>query len=96
MGLVVGGFDFTESFRKELAACPLEVRQAVKDVLKKIRKNSDSGVLRLHPLKGYPKPTIYKIDVTSNKSWQISFEMDGTTAVLRRICTHGEMDRRPR
>jgi hypothetical protein len=47
-------------------------------------------------LQGYGKPTLYKFDVFPNKSWQVSFELDGTTAVLMRICTHKEMDRRPR
>lgn len=31
-----------------------------------------------------------------NKAWQVSFELDGSTAVLLRLRTHKEMDRRPR
>ena len=50
---------------------------------------------RLDALAGYAKPTIFKIDVYANKSWQITFEIAGTVAVLRRIAKHREIDRRP-
>jgi plasmid stabilization system protein ParE len=89
-------FDFTASFRGELAAAPEDVRIALKDVLRRARENPEAGALRFHSLKGYGKPTLYKFDVFPNKSWQVSFELDGTTAVLIRVCTHKEMDRRPR
>lgn len=89
-------FDFTESFRRELGAAPEDVREALKGVLHRAMENPEAGALRFHSLKGYGKPTLYKFDVFPNKSWQVSFELDGTTAVLIRICTHKEMDRRPR
>jgi hypothetical protein len=52
--------------------------------------------LRLHQLTGYAKPAIWKIDVYANHSWQITFEMEGTTARLVRLATHKKIDRDPR
>lgn len=89
-------FRYLDGFKSELASAPEDVRAAVKDILQKAHNNPDARSLRFHALKGYGKPTIYKFDVFSNKSWQVSFELDGTTAVLMRVCTHKEMDRRPR
>lgn len=48
----------------------------------------------MHSLGGY-YPTIYKIDVFSNRSWQISFNIDGAVLVLRRLAPHRVMDRSP-
>jgi hypothetical protein len=31
-----------------------------------------------------------------NRSWQITFELDGDTAILRRIARHKDLDRAPR
>jgi hypothetical protein len=67
----------------------------------KMRWNSCSaihgkGSLRLHPLTGLPKPTVWKIDVFANHAWQVTFELNGTTAELKRIGTHKSIDRDPR
>ena len=47
----------------------------------------------MHSLKGYD-PKIYKIDILG-KAWQVSFSIDGTVLVLRRLATHKTMDRDP-
>ncbi|WP_310463413.1 hypothetical protein [Sphaerotilus sp.] len=96
MAVRIAEFRFLDGFRSELASAPEDVRAAVKDILRRARSNPEAGALRFHSLKGYGKPTIYKFDVFSNKSWQVSFELDGATAVLMRVCTHKDMNRRPR
>ena len=96
MLLVVDGFDPSPSFKADLKSAPADVKADANASLKKLRENSAASSLRLHPLKGYPKPTIFKIDVRPDRSWQISFEMDGRIAVLLRLGTHKELDRRPR
>lgn len=53
------------------------------------------GRLRVHALKGYKDPRILKIDVFANKAWQITFEMDGETAILRRLGRHKDIDDTP-
>ncbi|MGV2863296.1 hypothetical protein [Achromobacter sp. AGC39] len=49
----------------------------------------------MHSITGCFDPRILKIDVLANKSWQITFEMDGSVAILRRLGTHRNIDRSP-
>ena len=88
-------FESTAAFKKDLAGAPANIRQAATDALKTLKTNISSRALRCHTLKGYKKPTIYKIDV-DGPAWQVTFEMDGTTARLLRLGTHKEIDRAPR
>lgn len=43
-----------------------------------------------------PKPTVWKIDVFVSHAWQITFELNGTVAELKRLGTHKTIDRDPR
>lgn len=92
----VTALDSTEQFRREVRDAPPDVQGELKLVLQLLLANSAAGRLRVHPLSGYAKPTIFKADVFTNRAWQITFEMNGTTAVLRRLATHKQLDRRPR
>lgn len=51
--------------------------------------------LRLEKLQGNNKPPIYTIHITANHSHKLSFELNGDVAVLRRVGTHKEIDRKP-
>jgi hypothetical protein len=53
------------------------------------------GRLRFEKLSGYKNPAIYTIHVTANHSHKVSFALLGTTAILRKIGTHKEIDRAP-
>jgi hypothetical protein len=85
-------FDYTERFASDLRSAPEDIRNAAKDALDLLKANPRAGKLRLHRLHDY-KPPLWKIDVLSNKSWQVAFEMSGTTAILRRLATHKQIDR---
>ena len=39
------------------------------------------------------KPTIFTVDVTSNKAYKLSFHLGGEVAILRRVATHRQIDR---
>lgn len=91
----IASLDFTDRFRRELAGAPPEVRDAVRLALNKALDNTQAGALRFHALHGY-RPKVFKFDLMANKAWQVSFELVGSKAVLLRVCTHKEMDRRPR
>ncbi|MBK7656945.1 MAG: hypothetical protein IPJ18_19890 [Betaproteobacteria bacterium] len=54
---------------KELKSAPIDCQKAAKDVLNSLQKQPIPTILRLHNLKGYSKPTIWKIDIYANKSW---------------------------
>lgn len=90
--IVVSDVSMSESFLKDLQGVKPDIAQAAKDAIKLLRSNPRAGSLRLHPLRDH-KPTVWKIDVLSNKSWQITFDLQGTTARLLRLAPHRVMDR---
>ncbi len=96
MTVSVARVRYTERFASDLRSAEHGVQSAAKDAIDKLLKTPHARSLRLHTLSGYGKPSIYKIDVTANHAWQITFEIDGDTAVLRRLGSHKELDRSPR
>ena len=88
----VTALDSTPRFDKQLAAASPDVQSAAIAALDALIENPSAGKLRLHRLKGY-NPALWKIDVFPNKSWQIAFQLDGTTAKLRFLGSHGAADR---
>ena len=92
----VTAFTRTQRFEDELKNAPGDAQAAAAEALTMLQRNPRSARLRLHTLSGYGKPTIWKIDVYANRSWQITFELDGTTARLKRLATHRAIDRDPR
>lgn len=96
MDLVVEGFDYGEKFVKELSRLDPETQKAAKAALQLLQENSKAATLRCRPRPGFGRPMIWKIDVYSNKSYQITFEMVGREAHLKRIAKHSVIDRDPR
>jgi len=89
-------FAYSERFGSELRSLPPDVARATKDALELLLRNPRAKSLRLHPLTGLPKPTVWKIDVFANHAWQVTFELNGTKAELKRIGTHKSIDREHR
>lgn len=96
MSLSVVEVEPSERFLRDLKSLTEEQKAAVKATLKRLTGQSPRGVLRLHNLKGYPKPTIWKVDVNSQHTHQITFEVRGNVAFLLRVGTHKQIDRDPR
>jgi hypothetical protein len=92
MSVKVESFDFTPRFKREYKGAQPDIRKAADEALQALMSNP--GAVRLHDLKGH-KPRIYALDVFTNHSWQITLEMSGTKAVLRRLARHSEIDRSP-
>ncbi len=93
--IVIASLDFKTTFSRDFRKAPLEVQKAAQLALEQMMKNPQPAKLRLHSLTGCFDPKIFKIDVMPNKSWQITFEMNGSIAILRRLAPHKTIDRRP-
>lgn len=89
-------FARTKRFESDVKGLDHETAQALVEALKLLQANPRAKRLRLHTLSGYGKPTIWKIDVFANRSWQVTFELTGSVASLKRIATHKAIDRDPR
>lgn len=94
--ITIERFAYSERFQAELQKLEPDVLVAAKAALELLKTNPEARTLRLHTLTGLPKPTVWKIDVFANHSWQITFELNGTTAELKRIAPHKSIDRAPR
>ncbi|UKE78520.1 hypothetical protein [Xanthomonas graminis] len=84
-----------ESFQKDFASLPDEVKTAFGQKIPTLIEHPSASRLRLHDLSGF-KPKIFKIDVTSSgKMYQATFHLVGSVAVFLRVAIHKEIDRRP-
>ena len=97
MTIQVAGFRHTGRFEKDLRAAPPDVVLAARNALNLLQQNPDSKALRLHLLKQFGKPGVWKIDVFSNHAWQLTFELEeGGIAKLCRLAMHKKIDLSPR
>lgn len=94
--ICVAAFERTEKFKADFMALDKGHQDAVGKALELLRTNPRACSLRLKTVKGFPKPTIYKIDLYTNHSHQLTFELCGTVAKLLCVGTHKQIDRAPR
>ncbi len=87
---------FTDSFKRDFSRLAPELQALVKGCIADMQQDPMPGARRAHSVtpRGQ-KPTIYTVDVTTNKAYKLSFQMEAVTAILRRIGTHKEIDRHP-
>lgn len=82
-------------FERDFKQLPIDIQAAVKEAIKDLLKDPIPATRRLHPLTGFKNPKVYTIDVMSNHAYKISFEIDGSKAILRRVHTHKTIDGSP-
>lgn len=95
MSLRITAFERTERFEREFKGLSPELQAAAAKALKALQGMPIPKGLRHHVLCD-TKPKIHKIDITSNHSHQITFEVNGEVAKLLRVATHKEIDRNAR
>lgn len=82
-------------FDSDYKKLSVDLKKATSDILELLFEHPLPSKLRFKKLSGCRNPSIYTIHVTSNHSHKISLELKGSTALLRRIGTHKEIDRTP-
>jgi mRNA-degrading endonuclease YafQ of YafQ-DinJ toxin-antitoxin module len=90
-----GGFKvaFTDRFKRDYKALPTDIRHQVDECIRDLAKDPIPTSRRAHCIDRASKPKIFSVDVTSNKAWKLSFQLEGQVATLRRVGTHKEIDR---
>lgn len=88
MGFAVTSLRRTERFDCDLRQAPADIQAAARQALGQLLRDPRAVALRVHPLKGVGKPTVFKLEILKNRSWQVSFVMNGHEAVLRRLGAH--------
>lgn len=96
--MVITGVDlsrttFTNDFKKLPQDVKLEATKKINGLIG-CAINQIPRAYRFHSLSGY-RPTVYSIDITTNKAYKATFELDGCVARFRRIGTHKSISRTP-
>jgi mRNA-degrading endonuclease RelE of RelBE toxin-antitoxin system len=91
---MIGNVDVSRSsFRNSYKKLPREIQDLVDNAIIDLIRSPIPVRYRFEKLAGYKNPGIYTIHITSNHSHKLSFELDGTTAILRKVATHKEIDK---
>jgi mRNA-degrading endonuclease RelE of RelBE toxin-antitoxin system len=85
--------DFTDRYKRDYKGLSPELKNAAKSAIQMLKDNPHSTKIRLEKLNGYKNPSIYTIHINGHHTHKISFELQGSHAVFRRIGTHKEIDR---
>ena len=88
------GYEFRldRCFQERHQRLPPELQKQLREVLGNLLENPVPASVRLEKLAGND---LYTIHGTRNHSHKLSFELEGSTAILRRVRTHKEIDRAP-
>lgn len=93
-----GGLSFTTTlrFERDFSSLPMDIKKAVAGCIEDFARDPLPPGRRPHSVtpRGQ-KPTVFTMDVTSNKAYKLSFHLEDGRAVLRRVGTHGQIDRTP-
>lgn len=92
-GVAISFLQTTTRFEREYRKLDATIKDRVDEKLPLLLANPRPPGLRFEKLKGYKRPDIFTIHITGN--YKLSFEIDGTTAVLRSIACHNDIDRSP-
>lgn len=82
----------TDAFKRDYKRLDPQLQNQVDEALVDLLKNPVPSSRRFHIIDN-ARPKVYSIDVTKNKSHKISFEIDGSACLLRRVGTHKDIDR---
>lgn len=92
-----GGYTvaFTERFKKDYKSLSPDLQSAVDECIKDFSKDPIPASRRGHRINTGRFPKVFSVDVLTNKSYKLSFEINGDEVMLRRVGTHREIDRNP-
>ena len=92
-GVVVKRWQKLKRFHRDYEKLTMQQRDLVDQKLQDLAKNPIPAGLRFEKLKGYSNPDIYSIHIDGN--YKATMEFQGSTAYLRRVGTHDDIDRAP-
>lgn len=92
-GVCITHWRKSKRFHKDYDKLGIDLRDLVDAKLQDLARPVRPAGLAFEKLKGYSAPDIYTVHVTGN--YKISMEIEGTSAFLRRIANHDEIDRAP-
>ena len=92
-GIRIRKIFFPQQFKRDRRKLEPQLARRLDAKLRDLLRDPMPPGLRFEKLKGYNKPALYSFHVTGN--YKVSLEIQGDTAILRRVGNHDEIDRRP-
>jgi mRNA-degrading endonuclease RelE of RelBE toxin-antitoxin system len=92
-GVVIDSLDYKASFKRKFKKITPDLQQKCMDKIETLKNKPIPPGTRFEKLSGYSNPNIYTLHITGN--YKVSFEIEGTTAILRSVGTHNLIDRAP-
>lgn len=92
-GVIVTDWRPSRRYGRDFKKLTQQLQELVGIKLDDLKANPRPPGLGFEKLKGYKDPDIYSIHITGN--YKVSFEITGTSAWLRRVAPHDEIDRAP-
>lgn len=92
--MAITGWELTSRFKRDYKKLDLGLQARVDEALLELVPWPTAGKLRHHTLSGYT-PALHVVDLTTNKSYQMTFTVVGTVARMHRVSSHKEIDRSP-
>lgn len=92
-GVVISDWTPSRRYSKEYKKLTADLQTRVDGKLDDLQRNPRPPGLGFEKLQGFKNPDVYTLHVTGN--YKLSFEINGSTAWLRRVATHDEIDRAP-
>lgn len=82
----------TGTFDRDYKRLSPELQKAVDQCILDLFRSPIPSMRRAHRINNsFPK--VFSVDVTSNHSHKISFQIEGEECILRRVGTHAQIDR---
>lgn len=92
-GVIIERVTYGSRFKKEYKKLSNGMQDEVNATIDSLMAENRPAGIRFEKLKGYANPNIFTVHVTGN--YKLSFEINGSTAFLRRVGNHNEIDRAP-
>jgi hypothetical protein len=83
----------TGAFERDYKRLSRDLQRAVDSCIEDLFKTPIPAARRAHRINADTNPKVFSVDVTANKSHKMSFSIDDDMCILRRVGTHGQIDR---
>lgn len=92
-GVVITALEPLKRYSRDYRKLNPQLQETVDSKLADLLADPRPPGLRFEKLKSCSNPDVYSIHITGN--YKLTFEINGSTAVLRRVATHDEIGRAP-
>lgn len=81
-------------FKRDFKSLSIDLQKQTLACIQDLGTDPIPAVRRAHSISpSGRRPQVFSVDVTPNKAYKMSFELEGNIAIVRRVGPHKEIDR---